>query len=250
MNNIGCFLAFIFGILIGSFLNVCIYRVPENEDIVFTPSHCSTCDEKIKWYDLVPIISYVLLKGRCRNCNEKVSIQYPVIELLNGVAYMGLFWYFGLEVEFFIGAVLFSTLLVMSIIDFRHMIIPNGLNYFLLVVALFHLVYDREHIVDYIIGGVIVSGILYSITLVTKGKMGLGDVKLMAVSGLLLGWKNIVLSLFIGSVVGSVIGIFLILIGKIKRKQPIPFGPFLGLGIMISYVFGDYIIAWYLSIIV
>ncbi|PKM50794.1 MAG: prepilin peptidase [Firmicutes bacterium HGW-Firmicutes-7] len=237
------------GILIGSFLNVCIYRIPRKEDIVYTPSHCFNCSHKLAWYDLIPVVTYVFLRGKCRYCQTNISIQYPIIELSNGAAYMGIFAIYGLSKETIIYCILFSILLVIGMIDFRHYIIPNGLVIALTVLASINLFFDIENYMSYLIGFFIVSALLLIIAIVTRGKMGGGDIKLMAVAGLLLGWEKILLALMLGSVVGAVIGLTLIALKIMKREQMIPFGPFLTLGIMVSALFGDAMIIWYLSLI-
>jgi leader peptidase (prepilin peptidase)/N-methyltransferase len=238
----------IFGLAIGSFLNVCIYRIPKKEDIVFTPSHCNKCGTKIKWYNLIPVISYIILKGKCTNCNEKISIQYPIIELSNGAAYLGMYYYYGISVELFIYSVLFSALLVITMIDYRHQIIPNSTVIFILILGIINLFINMDNYLSYIIGFFVASVPLLILAIISGGKMGGGDIKLMAVAGLLLGWEYILLALMIGSIVGSVIGITLIMLKRIKRQEMIPFGPFLSFGIMIALVYGEKIINWYLNI--
>ncbi|PKM96174.1 MAG: prepilin peptidase [Firmicutes bacterium HGW-Firmicutes-1] len=237
------------GILIGSFLNVCIYRIPKKQDIIYTPSHCFNCSHKLAWYDLVPVFTYLVLRGKCRYCQAKISIQYPIIELSNGAAYMGIFAIYGLSKETIIYSALFSILLVIAMIDYKHYIIPNGMVITLAVLAIVNTVFNIQNWLNYLIGFLIASIILLIIAVVTQGKMGGGDIKLMAVAGLLLGWQKILLALMLGSVVGAVIGLTLIALKIIKREQMIPFGPFLTFGIMVSALFGQEIISWYLSFI-
>lgn len=239
----------ILGLLIGSFLNVCIYRIPRKEEIVYTPSHCFSCNHQLAWYDLIPVITYLRLGGKCRYCQAKISIQYPIIELSNGAAYMGIFAIYGLSIDTAFYCALFSILLVISLIDYKHYIIPNGLVIALMLLGIMHLFINPQNILQYIIGFFVASIILLLIAVITRGKMGGGDIKLMAAAGLLIGWQNILVALMLGSVVGSVIGITLIVLKIIKREQMIPFGPFLAVGIMVSAMFGDKIISWYLSLI-
>lgn len=237
------------GICIGSFLNVCIYRIPRKEDIVFTPSHCFNCGSKIKWYDLIPVISYIILKGKCRHCKENISIQYPIIELSNGAAYMGIYCIYGLSVEMVLYSALYSALLVISLIDYKHYIIPNGLVVFIGFLGIINLVFDYNNWMTYLIGFFAVSIFLFIIAVVTGGKMGGGDIKLMAVAGFLLGWQKIILALMIGSIVGAIIGLVLIRMKVIKREQQVPFGPFLAFGIMLAAILGSNIIQLYLGTI-
>lgn len=236
------------GLVIGSFLNVCIYRIPHHQDIVFDRSHCSQCGQTIRWFDLIPVISYLILGGKCRFCQTKLSIQYPIIELLNAVAYVGIVGMKGLSYEAALLCLLFSTLLVISLIDYRYQRIPNGINLFLLVVAVLYVGLISKDYVSALLGAVIVSLPLLIVALVTKG-IGLGDVKLMAVCGLLLGWQNILLALFIGSLTASIVGLSLIAAKKIKRKDRIPLGPFLSLGIMVAGLWGESLIGMYLDLL-
>lgn len=242
-------LVLIIGLLFGSFLNVCIYRIPRMEDIVYTPSHCMQCQKRIQWYDLFPVLSWVILRGKCRYCKTKVSIQYPIIELINGLAYVGIYMLTGLTVQTLVLFILFSTSLVITMIDYRFQIIPNGIVIFLGVVGLLNLILFTHQYVNSIIGFFAISVPLWVIHIVTGGNMGMGDVKLMAVCGLILGWQNIILALMIGSIAGSVIGLSLIAMKKMTRKQQIPFGPYLCLGIMIAALFGDVIIDAYLRVL-
>ena len=241
-------LVLLFGILIGSFLNVCIYRIPRKEDIVYTPSHCMSCGNQVKWYDLVPVFSWLALGGKCRYCKTKLSKQYPLIELSNGAAYMGIFYILGFTKEAVVTSILFSALLVVSMIDMKWKIIPNGINIFILVVGIIYVMVFSKTYLSSIIGFFAVSLILLLVNILTKGQMGMGDVKLMAVCGVIIGWQNIVLALMVGSIIGSIVG--LILIGtKIKdKKELIPFGPYLSIGIMIAALWGKNIIDMYLNL--
>lgn len=242
-------LVFILGILIGSFLNVCIYRIPRKEDIVYTPSHCMNCHKRIQWYDLFPVFSWILLGGKCRYCKVKLAKQYPMIELLNGVAFVGIYMLFGFTAQTIVICILFSSLLVISLIDIRYQIIPNGLVIFLFIVGSINLAFVTHTFVDSIIGFFAVSIPLLLIHIITKGNMGMGDVKLMAVCGLIIGWKHILLALMIGSIVGSVVGLTMIGLKLLSRKQQIPFGPYLSVGIMIAALFGNEIINAYITLL-
>lgn len=242
-------IVFIFGTLVGSFLNVCIYRIPLNQEIVYTPSHCMNCGVGIKWYELIPVISWLALKGQCRYCKTKLSPQYPIIELINGLAYTFMVYSFGLTTTTVVFAILFSSLLVISMIDVKYMIIPNGIVIFLFVMGIINTVFFTHSYIDSLIGFFAVSTILLIINIVTGGQMGMGDVKLMAVCGIIIGWKGILLSLFIGSIFGSIIGLILIAIKVNGKKQEIPFGPYLSLGIMIAALYGNELIEMYLNLI-
>lgn len=237
---------FLYGIVIGSFLNVCIYRLPQKENIAKVRSHCMNCGYQLRWYDLVPVFSYLFLRGRCRKCKEKISIQYPVIEALNGVLYCIIFAEYGFSIETLLYALLFSALITLSVIDFRTYEIPLGINIFILALGLVRVVTDYTNWLGYAIGLFCVSGFLYLIYLVTKGRgIGGGDIKLMAVCGLLLGWKLVILSFVLGCIIGSVI--HLIRMKVSGEGHVLAMGPYLAVGVMISTLYGERLIHWYLS---
>ena len=236
---------FLYGVVIGSFLNVCIYRIPKQENIVKIRSHCMNCGYQLKWYDLVPLFSYLCLRGRCRCCKQKISVQYPLIELLNGALYCIVFAVYGISVEALLYALLASALITLSVIDFRTYEIPVGINIFILALGLIRIATDFTHWSDYAVGFLLVSGFLYLVHLVTRGRgIGGGDIKLMAVSGLLLGWKQILLAFVMGCIIGSVIHIARMKISG--QGHMLAFGPYLSIGILISALAGDQMIAWYL----
>lgn len=237
---------FLYGIVIGSFLNVCIFRIPKQENIVKIRSHCMNCGYQLKWYDLVPVFSYLCLGGKCRSCKQKISVQYPLVELLNGVLYCIVFAVYGISVEALLYALLTSALITLSVIDFRTYEIPVGINIFILTLGLIRIVTDYADWLDYAVGFFLVSGFLYIVHLVTRGRgIGGGDIKLMAVSGLLLGWKQILLAFVLGCIIGSVIHI--VRMKMSGQGHMLAFGPYLSVGIMIAALAGDQMIAWYLS---
>ena len=239
---------FIFGIVIGSFLNVCIYRIPKKEDIVKINSHCMSCNYKLKWYDLVPIFSYICLGGRCRECKTKISIQYPLIEGLNGILYVLVVFVNGFTIESLLYCLMFSALITLSVIDFRTYEIPFGINLFILALGLIKLATDYRNFLDYLIGFISVSGFLYLLFLLTKGRgIGGGDIKLMAVSGLMLGWKCNILALAIGCIVGSIVHIIRMKVSK--QDHVLALGPYLSVGIMIAALWGDFLLQWYFTAI-
>lgn len=239
----------IYGIIIGSFLNVCIYRIPKKESVVVVRSHCMTCGKQIKWYDLVPLISYLILRGKCRYCKTKISPQYFIIELLNGVLYGAITYVYGFGIISVLYSLCASALLALSIIDFRTYEIPVAFNIFIGILGIIRLFTDIHNWMNYLIGFVSVGGFLLLLFILTKGRgIGGGDVKLMAVAGLLIGWKLIILSLVIGCVLGSIIHIVLM---RIKGKDRVlAFGPYLSLGIFISMIYGKQIIDWYLNMFI
>lgn len=237
---------FLIGISIGSFLNVCIYRIPKKEDIVFERSHCMSCGNVLKWYELIPLFSFIVQGGKCRNCKTKLSVQYPLIELLNGLIYVWIFIVKGFCPESILFCICASVLIVISVIDWRTFEIPFGCNIVIGILGIVRVILDLAHWYNYVIGFFTVSGLFLIIYWITKGRgIGGGDIKLMAAAGLLLGWQNILLSLMIGSIAGSVIHLALM---KIQGKDRVlAFGPYLAFGIFISMLYGNDIITWYLG---
>lgn len=237
---------FIFGIIIGSFLNVCIFRIPDKNDIVSERSHCLSCGNVLKWYELIPLVSFLIQKGKCCHCGIKISVQYPLIEFINGMAYVWIFAVHGFTIQSILYCLCASALIVISIIDWRTFEIPVGCNIFIGVLGAIRFLSDLAHWYDYVLGLFSVSGLFFLIYLLTKGRgIGGGDIKLMAAAGFLLGWKAAILALVIGAVAGSIIHIALM---KIKKKERVlAFGPYLSLGIFIAMLYGDIIIDWYLQ---
>lgn len=239
---------FIFGITIGSFLNVCIYRIPLGESIVTAPSHCMTCGRKLKWYDMVPVFSWLVLGGKCRNCKSKISVQYPIIEGVNGILYVMICAVNGLEWSSMIYCFMASALLVLSIIDWRTYEIPFGINVFLFVLGIAMTILDRGNLVEHLIGMICVSGLLGILYLLTGGRaIGGGDIKLMFACGLILGWKMILLAFFLGCIIGSVVHIIRMSVKKAGRM--LAMGPYLSAGILLAALWGNAWINWYLSLL-
>ncbi|MEJ2684520.1 MAG: prepilin peptidase [Candidatus Sulfobium sp.] len=249
-----------FGAVIGSFLNVCIYRIPRKQSIVFPSSRCPSCDTPIKAWDNIPVLSYVLLRGKCRSCREKISLRYPLVETLNAFLYAAALWRYGMGWDFVIYCVLLSALIVITFIDLDFLIIPDRITLAGIPLGLaagcFILPdpFMRASLLGYrasIIGAL--GGFIFyflmaelSIRLFRKEGMGGGDIKMMAMIGAFMGWKAVILTTFAGSLLGSLGGItFMIAKGK-GRGTLIPFGPFLALGTLITLFFGQEILMWYL----
>lgn len=246
---------FILGLIIGSFLNVCIFRIPLKQSIAFPPSHCFHCSHNLKLLDLIPLFSFLFLRGKCRYCGEKISIQYPLIEFSNAIFYLFLFAKFSTSYHFIFYSIFISLLLVIAIMDYKTGIIPNKLIIFGLISGVTYILIGTfmAHSFTIIQNGILgfISGILIILTiiLISRGGMGAGDLKLMGVIGLFLGLKGVLLTLFLGCLIGGSIGAIL-LIAKVKdRKSTIPFGPFLALGSFVSLYWGEAIISWYLSLL-
>ena len=237
---------FLYGIIVGSFLNVCIYRIPKGENIAIVRSHCMTCDHQLKWYDNIPLISWViLLRGKCRYCKAPISPQYPIVEASNGLLWLLVFMVKGISVDSLLYALLFSALLTLSVIDFRTYEIPAGINIFILTLGLIMTVLHRTDWLDHVIGFLAVSIPLYIIIIVTDGRgIGGGDMKLMAAAGALIGWKLIVLAFALGCIIGAPIHLLRMKISKADRV--LAMGPYLSVGIAIATLWGDKLIEWYL----
>lgn len=247
------FFIFALGIIIGSFINVCIYRIPRGESVAFPPSHCTRCDHILKWYDLIPVMSFILLKGKCRYCNYKISLRYPIIEMLNGILYLLIYHYFGLSLGFFFYGIIGSILIIICFIDYYQQIIPDGLVLLILISAVFYkggayLLYKTPIAFWDSVLGFLTGGLLFlAIAFISNGAMGGGDIKLIAVLGFILGFKNILLNIFLAFVIGAVFSILLMLWGKKRRKDAIPFGPFINVSYFITLFYGESIIGWYIQ---
>ena len=199
-------LIFLYGIVIGSFLNVVIVRVPRKESIVKVRSHCENCGYQLKWFDLIPIFSYLVLGGKCRKCKTKISAQHLILEVLNGILYVFTFFIAGFSVPTVLLCLLFSALLALSLIDFKTYEIPVGFQYVIFVLAVCRTILDRANWSEHVIGFFAVSVVLYLMYVISKGAaIGGGDVKLMAVCGLFVGWKLIIFAFLLGCIVGSVV---------------------------------------------
>jgi leader peptidase (prepilin peptidase) / N-methyltransferase len=233
MANIWSIVIFLFGAVVGSFLNVCIYRIPESKSVVRPRSSCPKCGSPIRACDNIPILSWFILKGKCRDCREAISPRYVIVEALTGLLLVALYLHFGISLKLAATFIFGSALIVITFIDLDHQVIPDIITLpgipicFLLAVLVLKLNW-----LDALLGMLIGGGALYLISigyrLFTKREgMGMGDVKLLAMLGAFLGWKSLIFILFISSFTGSLIGITIILIKKGDLKYAIPFGPFL-----------------------
>ncbi len=235
-----------YGLLIGSFLNVCIYRIPKRETIVWSRSHCMNCGYQLSWYDLIPLFSFIGLRGKCRKCHQRISLQYPLIEALNACLYFIIFSINGINFVSVIYCLATSALIVLSVIDFKTFEIPFGINVFLFLLGLLRLFMDLPNWSNYVVGFFSVSTFLLILYVITRGRgIGGGDIKLMAACGLLLGWKLIILALFLGAILGSIIHIARMKISKVEHK--LAFGPYLSMGIFLAMLYGNEFWNWYLA---
>jgi len=238
-------LAALCGLLIGSFTNVLILRVPRGEDFVSAPSHCMHCDHRLGVLDLIPLFSFLALRGKCRYCGKPISAQYPLVEGISALLYALILLTLGPSVGAILLCLASTALLALSVIDWRTYEIPVGFNYFLFALGLIRLVTDLASWPLYVIGFFAVSAPLAAIYYISGGKaIGGGDVKLMAACGLLWGWKNILLALAVGCIVGSVIHLIRMRIARAPRL--LAMGPYLSVGILIAALYGDAFLTWYL----
>jgi leader peptidase (prepilin peptidase)/N-methyltransferase len=253
---------FIFGAIVGSFLNVCIYRIPQGLSIVRPASRCQSCGIPIKFYDNIPIVSYLILLGKCRSCGVKLSVRYPLVELLNAVLYLAVFNRFGASSPWILLAyfTFVSALIVIFFIDIDHQIIPDGITLpgiLIAIIAGSTVLPDPFSVMDLLgwrsslIGCLAGGGSFYLIAvtgrlILKKDAMGGGDIKMMAMVGGVLGWKGVFLTTFMGSLLGSVVGISLIMLKGKEWGSRIPFGPYLAAGALVSLFYGQDIVMWYL----
>jgi len=248
MSSIIYYIIFIIlGLIIGSFLNVLIYRLPKNISIIKPSSFCPICNSKIKFYDNIPLISYIILKGKCRNCKNKINIRYPIVEALTAFLYALSYYFFKVSFNLLLALILITALIVISFIDIEHGLIPNIIVLPLTLIGLLInilLMPKRWWIILSFSFGAFLFMLIISL-IYPKG-MGMGDVKLSLMAGAFLVQK-ILPGLFIGFLAGSIFGLIMILIKKRKLKQTIPFGPFISFGCIIALFFGDKIINWYIG---
>ena len=249
MNTIILIFIFITGTLIGSFLNVCIYRLPEDKSVVSPPSACSTCGHRLGFLDLIPIFSYVFSGGRCRHCSAKYSIQYPLIELLNGILYLFIFYKYGFTWISVMHCLTLSVLIVVFMIDLRYKIIPDSLVIFgLLYTTIISIMLIDVNIWDKVFGFAFGFGLFLLIALITNA-MGGGDIKLMGFLGLNFGLKGIIFVTMASFVIGAVISVGLLISKIATRKDYIPFGPFIAVAALIYIFWGEELINIYFNLI-
>lgn len=265
------FVVFVFGLAIGSFLNAVIYRLEKGESALRGRSYCPHCKHQLVWYDLIPLLSFVLLKGRCRYCQGKISLQYPLVELAAGFLFVAVFW-FGipwpgqgvdnltkLSFQQVLGLLYFwavvSTLIVIFVYDLKHFLIPDKILLLAIgIVALWKIFEFLEietpvPLITSLLAGFGASAFFLAVYLVSQGRwMGFGDVKLAFLLGLFLGWPFILVALFAAFCLGAIVGLVLIAFKKKGLKSEVPFAPFLIIGTAIAFFFGSNILSWYLGL--
>ena len=249
-----CFL----GLIFGSFANVCIYRMPRNMSVIKPNSHCTSCNAFIKWYDNIPILSYIFLKGKCRKCKSKISIKYPLVEFSCGVLFVSMYYLYGFVFMLIPFCLLVFSLLVTTIIDFEFKIIPDEISFMLMIVgfatSFFNLNLGEtvgQRVLHSFLGFLVGGGSLFVIAVIgklifKKDAMGGGDIKVMAGIGTFIGWDKALFAIFVASLFGSIVGIILIIYKKIERKQEIPFGPYLAVSSFLTLFLSPQMIINYL----
>jgi leader peptidase (prepilin peptidase) / N-methyltransferase len=239
-------LVFGFGLLIGSFANVCIHRLPRKESVVFPGSHCPACSSAVRPWDNIPVFSYILLGGKCRDCAKSISAIYPAIEAITAALLLAGFFKFGMSFDFAVYIVVAPALVIITAIDIEHQIIPDVITLPGIVLGLAVGTYSIGYI-DSMLGFFIGGGLFYLLAVLSNGGMGGGDIKYIAAAGAWLGWQKVLLVIFTGALLGSIVGLFQIAMQNKSRKSLIPFGPFLAVGTMITLFYGDSLIQLYLD---
>ncbi|MEA2101261.1 MAG: prepilin peptidase [Thermodesulfobacteriota bacterium] len=244
------FIAGLAGLFIGSFLNVCIYRIPKNESIVWPSSHCPVCKKPIKPWDNIPVLSYLILRGHCRDCGAPISLRYPTVEILSALLAIGLIYSFGPTTTFVIYYIWVCILVVITFIDLDFQIIPDRLSLGGIVFGLACVYFLPLGFTDALLGLCLGAGgllvVIYGYYFLTgKQGMGGGDVKLLGMIGVFTGVRGVVFTLFSASLIGTVVGVAWLVMQKKNMKTAIPFGPFLSLGALLYVFWGPRLIDWY-----
>jgi leader peptidase (prepilin peptidase)/N-methyltransferase len=242
----GYIIAFVLGSVIGSFANVCIHRIPWRQSLVFPGSHCPHCQQAIRAWHNVPLLSYLWLGGRCAYCKVTISWRYPLVELLCALLYVFLYHQFGFSVQSLVFTLLVTALLIVSCIDLEHKIVPDAISLPGILIGLFASLFLTP------VGGLnamagvgLGGGLFFLVAVLSRGGMGGGDIKLIAMIGAFLGWQAVLIKIFLGAFCGALVGLSLMLLKKKGRKDPLPFGPFLAMGALLAMVWEQDLLHWY-----
>ncbi len=239
--------ALLLGAVVGSFLNVVTARLPRRESLLTPPSRCPACRSPIRWYDNLPVVSFLWLKGRCRDCGAPIAWRYPVVEAVTAGLFWLAVWRIGVRIDLVPALAFLSALVVITAIDLDHQVIPDRITLPGIPLGLLANLLTKElSLWDSVVGILAGGGIFFVIILVSRGGMGGGDMKLGAMIGAFLGWKLTILTIFFAVFVGGATAVWLLLLGVRSRKDPVPFGPFLALGSVASLFWGEEILRWYL----
>lgn len=247
MNFLIASYVFILGLIFGSFFNVVILRLPKGESLSKENSHCPKCGHRIKAYDLIPVLSYLFLGGRCRHCHTPISMRYPLVELITALLFTLVYLTYGFSYQTLIGLFFMSILVIIAVMDIDTMEIMDRFQVLILILALINLFLTNENLINHVIAFFIIS-VPFFIIAHFFGAMGGGDVKLVAVSGLLLGLKSTLVGFFIASLTGGIVAMFLLIKKQKERTSMMAFGPYLCIGFAIAYLYGDILFVWYLNL--
>ena len=235
------------GAIVGSFLNVVIYRLPRKQSLIFPASRCPHCGTPIAPWDNIPVLSFLILRGRCRACRKPISLRYPIVELTAAATVTAVWLNSGTALNFAAGAIFALIMLAIFFIDLEHQIVPNALSYPGLLLGLL-LAIPQARFVDALFAAAGAGAFFLLIAIVSRGGMGGGDIKLAAMMGAFLGWPQIAVALLFAFTLGAAVGLFLIVLKRRSRKDPIPFGPALAAGGVIALLWGHAIVNWYLGL--
>ncbi|QKY69675.1 A24 family peptidase [Lentibacillus sp. CBA3610] len=248
MYNRLILLFFLLGLVFGSFFNVVGLRVPQKQSFTNGRSTCPHCQRSLSWYELIPVLSYLLQRGKCRHCQRNISVLYPIIELVTGVLFAFCYIRIGLHVELMAALLLMSLLVIVLVSDIKYMLIPNSiLLFFFPLFVTARLFSPLDPWWSSITGALAGVMIIAAIILLSRGGMGAGDMKLFGLLGILLGFEKTLLAFFLSCVIGAVIGLVLLLLKLIDRKQPVPFGPYIVAASIMVYFYGDLMLDWYFN---
>jgi leader peptidase (prepilin peptidase)/N-methyltransferase len=242
----GYIVAFIIGTFLGSFANVCIHRLPRRQSIVFPGSHCPFCHQAIRPWQNIPLLSYAFLGGRCAACKSPIAWRYPLVELCCGLLYVWLYHQFGFSAQSVVFALLAVALVIVSWIDLAHTIIPDTITLPGIIAGVVASVaITPVGLSNALVGIGLGGGLFFLVAVLSRGGMGGGDIKLIAMIGAFLGWRAVLVTILLGALSGAIVGVALILLKQKRRKDPVPFGPFLALGALLAMVWGEELLAWY-----
>lgn len=257
MESIFPITIFILGLLIGSFLNVCIYRIPRGENIAYPSSHCTTCGTNIKSYDLIPVFSWIFLGGKCRNCKEKISFRYALVEMVTAILFLLSYFKYGMSIYLIKYLILVPFLIVIAMIDYDTMEVYTTTTWLSIVAGIVLLgvsFYLGEPVATYVYGGLFGAGTIILIILLSKliigtEGMGWGDAEICGLCGLFLGFKLTLLMMFFSFIIGGVIGVYLLKVKKKNGEAEMPFGPSIIMATFLMIIWGNEILNWYLNLL-
>ena len=241
---------FLLGLCVGSFLNVCIHRLPRGGSLLRPRSRCPGCEYELSWYDNIPVLSYLFLLGRCRRCRKRINLRYPIVELLTAFVFLWHYWIFGMTALFVVRLLFGCALIVLFAIDLEHQILPNLITLPGIVAGLVFSLAFPPGVLDALLGAIVGGGVLWLIgeayyRYAGQEGMGGGDVKMLAMVGAFLGWKLVIVTLIVSSVAGSLLGLLLIASRRGNMKQALPYGTFLALGALFASLYGERVVDWY-----